>query len=59
MQIAQIDLNNKRQVDDFVHLPFSIYKDIPPMSVAHGLLKNHSGVRYKVICNKNFGSFDN
>ena len=29
MQITQIDLNNKRQVDNFLHLPFSIYKDIP------------------------------
>ena len=29
MHITQIDLNNKRQVDDFIHLPFSIYKDIP------------------------------
>jgi len=29
MQIIQIDLNNKRQVEDFLHLPFSIYKDIP------------------------------
>ncbi len=29
MHIAQIDLNNKRQVEDFLHLPFSIYRDIP------------------------------
>ena len=29
MHITQIDLNNKRQVEDFLHLPFSIYKDIP------------------------------
>ena len=29
MNILQLDLNNKRQVDDFLHLPFSIYKDIP------------------------------
>ncbi len=29
MQITQIDLNNKRQVEDFLHLPFVIYKDIP------------------------------
>jgi len=29
MQIIQIDLNNKRQVEDFLHLPFSVYKDIP------------------------------
>ena len=29
MHITQIDLNNKRQVEDFLHLPFSIYRDIP------------------------------
>jgi hypothetical protein len=29
MQITQIDLTNKRQVEDFLHLPFSIYRDIP------------------------------
>lgn len=29
MHIIQIDLTNKRQVEDFLHLPFSIYKDIP------------------------------
>jgi len=29
MNTIQIDLNNKRQVEDFLHLPFSIYKDIP------------------------------
>jgi hypothetical protein len=29
MHITQIDLKDKRQVDDFIHLPFSIYKDIP------------------------------
>ncbi len=29
MHITQIDLNNKRQVEDFLHLSFSIYKDIP------------------------------
>ena len=29
MQIIQIDLNNKRQVEDFLRLPFSIYRDIP------------------------------
>lgn len=29
MNIIQIDLNNKKQVDDFLRLPFSIYSDIP------------------------------
>ena len=29
MRITRIDLNNKRQVEDFLHLPFSIYRDIP------------------------------
>lgn len=29
MNIIQLDLNNKRQVDDFVRLPFSIYRHIP------------------------------
>jgi len=29
MHIVQLDLDNKKQVDDFLRLPFSIYKDIP------------------------------
>jgi hypothetical protein len=29
MDIIQLDLHNKKQVDDFLRLPFSIYKDIP------------------------------
>ena len=29
MHITQISLDNKRQVKDFLRLPFSIYKDIP------------------------------
>jgi hypothetical protein len=29
MNILQLDLNNKKQVDDFLRLPFSVYKDIP------------------------------
>jgi hypothetical protein len=29
MQILQIDLENKRQVRDFLSLPFSVYRDIP------------------------------
>jgi hypothetical protein len=29
MHTLQLDLNNKKQVDDFLRLPFSIYKDIP------------------------------
>ncbi len=29
MNIVQIDLNNETQVDDFLRLPFSIYRDIP------------------------------
>ena len=29
MNILQLDLNIKKQVDDFLRLPFSIYKDIP------------------------------
>ena len=29
MNVIRLDLNNKKQVDDFVRLPFSIYKDIP------------------------------
>ena len=29
MHITQLNLNNKNQVDDFLHLPFAIYKDIP------------------------------
>ena len=29
MNIVQLNLNNKKQVDDFLRLPFSIYKDIP------------------------------
>ncbi len=37
MNFTQIDLNDKRQVEDFLHLPFSIYKDIsqwvPPLQM--------------------------
>jgi len=37
MQVTQIDLANKRQVEDFLRLPFSIYKDIrqwvPPLQM--------------------------
>jgi hypothetical protein len=29
MNITQIDFANKKQVDDFLHLPFAIYRDIP------------------------------
>src|SRR5258706_10786155 len=29
MHITQLELDNKKQVDDFLRLPFSIYKDIP------------------------------
>lgn len=29
MHIVQIDLNDKKQVDDFLGLPFSIYRDTP------------------------------
>lgn len=29
MNIIQFDFNNKKQVDDFLRLPFSIYKDMP------------------------------
>jgi hypothetical protein len=29
MNIIQIDLHNKKHVDDFIRLPFSIYRDIP------------------------------
>lgn len=29
MNIVHLDPNNKRQVDDFLRLPFSIYRDIP------------------------------
>jgi len=29
MNILQLDLKNKKQVDDFLRLPFSIYRDIP------------------------------
>jgi len=33
----QLNLNNKKQVDDFIRLPFSIYKDIhqwvPPLQM--------------------------
>ncbi|RPI90375.1 MAG: hypothetical protein EHM40_18535 [Chloroflexi bacterium] len=29
MNILQLDLSNKKQVDDFLRLPFSIYRDIP------------------------------
>jgi hypothetical protein len=29
MHILQLDLRNKKQVDDFLRLPFSIYRDIP------------------------------
>jgi len=29
MNIIQLDLKNKKQVDDFLRLPFSIYRDIP------------------------------
>lgn len=29
MNIIQLDLTNKRQVQDFLRLPFSIYRDIP------------------------------
>jgi hypothetical protein len=29
MHLLQLDLENKKQVDDFLRLPFSIYRDIP------------------------------
>jgi hypothetical protein len=29
MRIVQLDLHNKKQADDFLDLPFSIYRDIP------------------------------
>jgi hypothetical protein len=29
MHILQLDLHNKKQVDEFLRLPFSIYRDIP------------------------------
>lgn len=29
MNILQLDLNNQRQVRDFLHLPFFVYRDIP------------------------------
>ncbi|HET9910915.1 MAG TPA: hypothetical protein VFQ13_03445 [Anaerolineales bacterium] len=29
MHILQLDLNNRKHVDDFLRLPFSIYRDIP------------------------------
>jgi len=29
VHITQVDLKDKRQVEDFIHLPFSIYRDIP------------------------------
>lgn len=29
MNVLQLDLANKKQVDDFLRLPFSIYRDIP------------------------------
>ena len=29
MNIIQLDLNHKKQVDDFLRLPFAIYKDFP------------------------------
>jgi len=29
MNIIQVDLNNKKQLDDFLRLPFSVYSDIP------------------------------
>src|SRR3989304_5881878 len=29
MDILQLDLENKKHVDDFLRLPFSIYKNIP------------------------------
>ncbi len=44
MHVTQIDLNNKRQVEDFLHLPFSIYKDIshwvPPLQMDERLRLN-------------------
>jgi hypothetical protein len=37
MKVLQLDLNNKKQVDDFLRLPFSIYKGIsqwvPPLEM--------------------------
>ena len=29
MNVLQLSLNNKKHVDDFLHLPFSVYRDIP------------------------------
>ena len=29
MNVVQLDLHNKNRVDDFLRLPFSIYRDIP------------------------------
>ncbi|MEP7134364.1 MAG: hypothetical protein ABI904_05480 [Chloroflexota bacterium] len=37
MNIIQLDLNNQKQVDDFLHLPFSIYRNnpqwVPPLQM--------------------------
>lgn len=50
MRVTQIDLNNKRQVEDFLHLPFSIYKDIPqwvpPLQMDERLRLNRSRFPY-------------
>ena len=37
MNVLKLDLHNKKQVDDFLRLPFSIYRDtpqwVPPLQV--------------------------
>lgn len=44
MQIIPVDLGNKRQVEDFLHLPFSIYRDsphwVPPLQMDERLRLN-------------------
>ena len=64
MNIIQLDLNNKKQVDDFLQLPFSIYRDIPqwvpPLQMDERLRLNrkrlpfykHSHASFFLACQK-------
>jgi hypothetical protein len=64
MHITQLVLNNKRQVEDFLHLPFSIYRDIPhwvpPLQMDERLRLNpkrfpyykHSQAEFFIACER-------
>jgi len=65
MNIIQLNLNDKKQVDDFLRLPFSIYRDIPqwvpPLQLDERLRLNpkrfpfykHSHASFFLACERN------